>query len=672
MSLLSRIGGALKAAFSPAAYLASSVRVWEGWGYNGAKHRPWNYDAAVAQFVGWAYAAANLNANAVANVPLRLYARARADGTYRRKGYETRKVARQALRAMREMGGTSVQRKAIAYGYDVVEVVEPHPILTVLESVNDFHNGYETKVALAIDLQATGNAYLHPVLDPDLGVPMQAWRMPSHWTKVIPSADGFIKGYAYGRGELEKPFDKDEVIQFKMPGGADLHYGKGWFEAAWSAIGLSASKREMDAAFFDNMARPDWLLSITNGGPDAIKRLQEAVKAKHEGPKNAGKMMVTSGDVKATPLQFQVSEYGTPTRVIEEIAAISGVPVAMLLSNDPNRSNSEAARLGWHRNTVLPYLRLIVEKLNERWVPLFDNSDELFICQDFGSFEDEQAQAKVLVGYVGGGVLSINEAREVIGYGPAEGGDSVRPPSGGPAPSGGEAAVAEDMPAGQNDERHGGRGDGQVRSVDVGSIVKTFADMHRSAAAENRAVVEVLAGVVKAKDSATAGDATRELVAILKSQSEHAVAAAESDRQQMREMQTGILADLKRQASELEAKVKAGVPTVEHGPDPVAEFRRKVILAFLADGTVNDLIANLTDLGRLVESSGLPRNPDYKEPYLPVMADNGQPVTGEVRRDPDGDVVGGVAESESTPATEDDPAEGDDEDNGEEQDQKAP
>lgn len=75
--------------------------------------------------------------------------------------------------------------------------------------------------------------------------------------------------------------------------------------------------------------------------------------------------------------------------------------------------------------------------------------------------------------------------------------------------------------------------------------------------------------------------------------------------------------------------------------NPLEKFQQEVVKAFIADGTVADVIANSTDIGDLVGKSGLPRNAEYKEPYLPVTADAGPLVSGAVIKDADGDVVGG-------------------------------
>jgi len=442
MGLWSRI----KAAVSNRPYLNSSIRIHEGMG-RGGKPRPFNADAAIRQFNHWAYAAAMCNANAVANVPLRLYSRKREG----RKLYKTQPVPAHARRRLASGASRIVAQKVATFSGDLEEVIEPHPALKILQAVNPWQNGYELTVLRMVDLQATGNSYLHVVGDKG-GTPAELWRMPPQWTRIMPSRDAFIEKYVYGVPPEEKDFAPEDLIHFKMPNPADLHYGKGWFEAAWSAIGLHDSKRSMDVAKFDNMARPDWLLSVKAPiTKDKLDQFEESVKQKLRGAK-AGSFLTINGDISATPLNLDVPEVGTATRIIEEISAVSGVPVAMLLSNDPSKAGSMTARAGWYRNTIRPYCRLDEEKLNEKWLPMFDGAEDLVLAYDLVSFEDDEAQAKRLIGLVAGGILRADEARAEMGYdtlGTPEA-TTLYPPSG---TTGGAAAVSGDLAVGQNDDR---------------------------------------------------------------------------------------------------------------------------------------------------------------------------------------------------------------------------
>lgn len=422
----------IKAAFSNAAYLAASMREMSGIG-NGPKPRPFNYDLAVREFHSWAYAAAMLNATAFASTPKRLYARQRSGV---KSMYATKAVDKRTLKYLAGDRGIrpahQVSVKVAEFGGDIVEVIEPHPALEVLRSVNANQNGYELEMLRSLDLQMTGNAYLL-VVDGAFGVPGELWRMPPQWTKIVPDKTRFIGGYKYGSGGQEIDLRPDEVIHFRLPNPADLFYGKGWFEAAWKSLGLHDSKRNLDLSTFDNYARPDWLLTVPGGKQEAMDALETKLtnKFRQSGGKRENASFISlSADVKAQALNWQTPEVGTATRVIEEISAVSGVPVAMLLSNDPTRASSESARLGWYRNTIQPMCRLEEEKLNEKWLPLFDGSEDLFIAHDPANFEDLTAQGRRVAELVKAGVLDPNEGRAELGYPPHPDGDKLYAPIG--------------------------------------------------------------------------------------------------------------------------------------------------------------------------------------------------------------------------------------------------
>lgn len=131
-----------KKATSPQPYFESTISLREGYGMKGAKPRPFNAEKALREFRHWAYAAAMMNANAVANVPLRLYARKR-QGV--KAFYGTRPVKGLRLKYLAEHASETVVRKVAEFGSDVVEIVEPHPILEVLKTVNPWQRTLQSK-----------------------------------------------------------------------------------------------------------------------------------------------------------------------------------------------------------------------------------------------------------------------------------------------------------------------------------------------------------------------------------------------------------------------------------------------------------------------------------------------------------------------------------------------
>jgi hypothetical protein len=79
------------------------------------------------------------------------------------------------------------------------------------------------------------------------------------------------------------------------------------------------------------------------------------------------------------------------------------------------------------------------------------------------------------------------------------------------------------------------------------------------------------------------------------------------------------------------------------GEDALQQFKRDVTKALYGGAATKEVMANLTNLRALLGDVELPLEPGYEEPFLPVIAGTGPVVTGEVLRDSEGDIVGGVA-----------------------------
>lgn len=419
----------LKAIFRRHPYINSSVNFLDGIGFNGCKPRPFDHDLAVRQCSNWIYAAAMLNAQAVASVPLRLYVRKRA-------GSKLFKTATVSTRQRQHLLGDNhqqsrpsrhVMHKAAEWGDQFEQVIDRHPVLDLLHQVNPHQNGFELTVLRMLYLQITGNCYLHPVMDDVLQRPCELWLMPSQWTRIIPSKVNFIDGYSYGQNPLEQvTFAANHVIHFRLPNLTDMHYGMGRLEAVWSALGLHDAKRQMDIARFDNHARPDYLLIVKQGASaDALDRFEKQIDSKLRGPKNSGKFITITGDVQAMPLNLPVDLIGDSDRVLEEIAAGFGVPISKMLTNNPNRANAEVSDQAWLRDTILPYCQMDEEKLNERLLPMYGIEEDAFLAYDNPVPEDKTFQLNRRSRYVSAGIMTVNEARREEGLDPVTGGDEL-------------------------------------------------------------------------------------------------------------------------------------------------------------------------------------------------------------------------------------------------------
>lgn len=411
MNLLARI----KAAFSSEKYQSSSMAILRG---QDTKRASFDNRSAVLAYRSWIFAAANLNAVAVASQPLRLYVKNRSAGT---KVWRTRAASR---RAKAYLGGSLEQlpsryamTKAAEYGDDYEVVEDSHPILTLLSKVNPYQNGFDATVLRVLFGELTGNAYVHPVLDPRLKIPVELWTMPSQYVEIMPGQSGeeFIKGYRYGATEEQKRenfYPPDEVIHFRRPNPSDLYYGMGKVEAAWGATIANEALHEMDTAFFANKARPDYLLVVKSSAhPDELERLEVSIDEKLRGSKRTGRFLTTTADIDLKPLSFPPKDLTGREQIVEEIAAVFGVPVSMLKANDPNLASATVGFASWKQTTILPLLRMDEETLNQNLLPLFGIEDDAFLAYDNPVSEDERFAFEKLRSMVAGGIMTANEAR---------------------------------------------------------------------------------------------------------------------------------------------------------------------------------------------------------------------------------------------------------------------
>lgn len=413
----------LKAQFSRVPFLQASLRIIEGYGTLGAKRPAFRQQRGIDQFNGWVYAAAMLNARAAARIPLRLYVRNRSEG---KPLYTTRRLTRRAKAYLAGDGSQApsdiVMRKAGHFGEGVEVVIESHPVLELLHKVNPWRNGFDLQVLKFVYLELTGNAYWHPVIDPVRGIPSELWQMPPQWTYVIPGergTDEFIRGYAYGQSAEKYPFAPDEVMHFMYPNPNSLYYGLGKVEAGWNIIQQNAAVHEYDTALWQNHARPDYAVIIKSGTDhNALTKFESDLNARLQGTRKSGQAFAMTGDLQIVPLAWPPKDLGGRTEIIEEVAAVFGVPVTKLKANDPNRANAETGDAGYYKETIHPMILHDEEKLNEALLPLFGIEDDAFLAYDNPVPEDRVFERDTIMQNVDRGLITRAEGRVEQGYEP--------------------------------------------------------------------------------------------------------------------------------------------------------------------------------------------------------------------------------------------------------------
>jgi hypothetical protein len=97
--------------------------------------------------------------------------------------------------------------------------------------------------------------------------------------------------------------------------------------------------------------------------------------------------------------------------IVEEIAAIYGVPVSMLKANDPNLASAQSGFASWREQSVLPLCRLDEETLNQRLLPMFGLGDDAVLAYDDPVPANEVQDWQVRSAKFAVGAVTPNEIR---------------------------------------------------------------------------------------------------------------------------------------------------------------------------------------------------------------------------------------------------------------------
>ena len=330
-----------------------------------------------------------------------------------------------------------IELKLFQQNGDDIDEVKNHEILDLLARANSVTTKFDLFYLTQQYLDLAGEAPWF--LEFQNGKPVNIFLLrPDRLTVKPPTKEGeLIGGYTYQvfkDGMKEIFLEPFEVLFLKYPDPVKPFRGKGTLEAAVVTFDIDETAEKFNLKFFNNSATPNSVLSTDKKlSKEVIRKLKHEIENKHEGFENAHKTMVLEGGLKweSMALSHREMDFIESMKFTrDKILAIFRVPKSVLgLTEDVNRANAEAGDFVFAKRTIKPKMQKLVEMLNEFLVPFFDDSGTLFLDFTDPVPENEEQKLKVASEGVTKGVLTINEARELLGYDPVEGGDDVLAPS---------------------------------------------------------------------------------------------------------------------------------------------------------------------------------------------------------------------------------------------------
>lgn len=358
-----------------------------------------------------AYACIQLNAQGVARVPLRLYAKTGSGDRKPRRQY--RSLSRTREKYLRQLPGF---RRSLGGDVEISEIVE-HQYLDALESPCPYFDGSAFIHYAVTCLDAIGSFYFVPIRPDPKWAANEWWPLLSQYVMPIKSVTPgeVLGGYTFfGQNYRADEVERIRFISLRDPylsGYPPLH-------ACFEQVKLNNHYTAVVDSILDNDAQIGLLGTPSNPaltpGDDVRKRYQTELNAALRGG-NRSRVLLTNGAWTFTRMQMPPSDLSglEITKTMRLLVAnCFGVPISLLQSEDSNRAVAEAGNYQHQRNAIEPRCVLIAGALTAMAKRV---DPRLFFAFDNPVEADEVQRTTVIDMKLKNGSMVINESREEDG-----------------------------------------------------------------------------------------------------------------------------------------------------------------------------------------------------------------------------------------------------------------
>lgn len=313
--------------------------------------------------------------------------------------------------------------------------VKTHPFLDLMEHPNPDQSQFQFLELHFTYLKLAGEVYWYMVRNKGTKAPQELYIIRPDLMEVVVSKDnnprGLVTGYLLYKPDGEKiPFDKEEILHFKMPNPSNPYYGLGTIQAAMTYIQTEQYASDWTKNSLYNSGRPSGIVNIKGTIDDEqFKSIKQQFKDEYGGTTNAGKTLFLKG---TDGMDFQklgmelgelaLKELKDMTR--DDIMMMFRVSKTMLgISEGVNLNNAREGRAMFKESIVLAEWDRLVDHLNA------------FILPDFGTdgikieyeHPDLQSGTDKVAEWTAGlnKWLTINDVRKERNLQPIPGGDVI-------------------------------------------------------------------------------------------------------------------------------------------------------------------------------------------------------------------------------------------------------
>lgn len=351
---------------------------------------------------------------------------------YAREGYALNPIA---FTCINVIARAAASVKLEVHSGNKVFIDQTHDMLKLLAKPNPTQSGKGFIQEMITSHRIAGEVFILRL--PNKGKPTELYILdPRHVTVEKPKDTGTLPvAFTYGEGENKKRYPVNQVtgasqvLHIKTVNPLDPWRGLSPMSAAARAVDIHNAGGKWNAKLLQNSARPSGIIEMEGDPSESmLSKLREYFKRVWQGADNAGELGLLTGGAKFTAMSMNAKDMDFIAGLgdaAKNIALVFGVPLPLITNDAATFSNMETAMERLWIDTVLPLLDEVFSSLSDFLSPLFDGGVQLtYNADSVPALEARRERLYKRMGLaVKDGIITIDEARDEMGFDPA-GGDA--------------------------------------------------------------------------------------------------------------------------------------------------------------------------------------------------------------------------------------------------------
>lgn len=348
---------------------------------------------------------------------------------------------KEAMRNVYAMAAISAKARAVAgiplelyelHGDNERPTPKDHELLKLMKRPNPEMGYGKFMEAVVYYTETKGDCYVNKAGPPN-GAAKELYLLRPDRIKIIPNPDDManpVKYYEYRINNNVTQIKPSEILHIKKFHPMDDYYGLSPLKIALRFIRMNNAATEWNVSLLENMARPSGTLSSEARLSETERiQLKNDINTQYSGAKNASSPILLDGGLKWDQVSLSPAELDFIQGFNLSVKALAinwHIPSEMMGdAENKTYSNWAEGRKAFYMETILPYMDWLMDELNNWLTPQFGENLEL--KYDLEGIEALQEDRELLwmraADGLMKGLITRNEAREIIKYDSVENGD---------------------------------------------------------------------------------------------------------------------------------------------------------------------------------------------------------------------------------------------------------